>query len=66
MKKVLVTIYVHPEYYPPTLNAINELSLIFDEVVVVTRNLAASKWKFPENVSLKEEGALLGLKESMA
>ena len=50
MKKVLVTIYVHPEYYPPTLNAINELSLIFDEVVVVTRNLAASKWKFPENV----------------
>ncbi|HIA35158.1 MAG TPA: hypothetical protein EYN89_00105, partial [Flavobacteriales bacterium] len=65
MKKVLVTIYVHPEYYPPTLNAINELSLIFDEVVVVTRNLAASKWKFPENVSLKEEGALLGLKESM-
>jgi len=65
MKKALVAIYVHPEYYPPTLNAISELSLIFDEVIVVTRNLASSKWKFPHNVSLREEGELLSLEESL-
>jgi len=64
MKKILVTIYLHPEYYPPTLNAIHEFSLIADEVIVVTRNMILNE-KFPENVVMKLSGNYISLTDSM-
>ena len=47
---ITVLIYAHPELYPPTLSAIEELSQIADTIDVVTRNMLASKWEYPKNV----------------
>ena len=57
--------HIHPKYYPPTLFAINEFSKIAGEVTVITRNLANSEWKFPENVNVKTSGKYISLEESM-
>ena len=50
IKHITVLIYAHPELYPPTLSAIEELSQIADTIDVVTRNMLASKWEYPKNV----------------
>jgi hypothetical protein len=56
-KKIfMVAIYSHPEYYPPTLNAIDQLSEIAESIIVVTRNNKFSSWEFPENVELHVTG----------
>ena len=47
---ITVLIYAHPELYPPTLSAIEELSQIADTIDVVTRNMLTSKWEYPSNV----------------
>ena len=39
MKIVLVSIYIDPEFYPPTKNAIIELAKVSQKVIVLTRNL---------------------------
>ncbi|MFY7964869.1 MAG: hypothetical protein ACOVO1_08225, partial [Chitinophagaceae bacterium] len=38
MKRAVVSIYFHPEYYPPTINAINCLAQMYEEVIVITNN----------------------------
>ena len=48
---VLVT-YAHPDYYPPTLNAIETLSGLYDKVYLVHRNLKGLGWEYPANVEL--------------
>ena len=50
IKHITILIYAHPELYPPTLSAIEELSQIADTIDVVTRNMLASKWEYPKNV----------------
>jgi len=50
---IVLTIYVHPDYYPPTLNAIAELSKSADRVIVVTQKLHSSDWVFPKNVEIQ-------------
>jgi hypothetical protein len=50
IKHITILIYAHPELYPPTLSAIEELSQITDTIDVVTRNMLASKWEYPKNV----------------
>ena len=47
---ITVLIYPHPELYPPTLSAIEELSQITDTIDVVTRKMLISKWEYPKNV----------------
>lgn len=54
MKKtynLLVGIYFHPEAYPPTLNAIGELSDCFDQIMVIHRPHLENKWVYPANVA---------------
>jgi glycosyltransferase involved in cell wall biosynthesis len=55
-RRVIVSIYIHPEFYPPTINAILCLSEVCEEVVVVTRNNSLVQFPFPENVSLIKTG----------
>ena len=50
IKHITILIYPHPELYPPTLSAIEELSQITDTIDVVTRNMLDSKWEYPKNV----------------
>jgi len=64
-KKILVAIYIHPEYYPPTLNAITEFAKYADSVIVVTRNLVDPEWNFPANTILKLSGTRTSLQDTM-
>jgi glycosyltransferase involved in cell wall biosynthesis len=64
MSRIIVSIYVHPEFYPPTLNAIINLSSIYDEVVVLTRNNIETNFPFPVNVKIKSLGKRIGVIES--
>jgi len=50
--KVLVLNYTHPEGYPPTFNAINNLSKHFDDVYVLSTDTLDTKWKYDNNVIL--------------
>ena len=46
----MVAIYVDPDFYPPTINAILNLAECFKEVIVISRNNAADNFHYPENV----------------
>ncbi len=58
MKKgtVLAFIYGHPENYPPTLHAIEQLALHFEKVWVVFRPNRSLAWSYPSNVQLLPAG----------
>jgi glycosyltransferase involved in cell wall biosynthesis len=51
-KTLLVVIYSHPEYYPPTLSALENLSSLYENIYVLHRNLHGFNWKYPSNVHL--------------
>lgn len=50
--KALVLNYTHPEGYPPTFNAINNLSKNTKKVIVLSTNTLETKWKYDNNVEL--------------
>jgi hypothetical protein len=58
-RSLVAGIYFHPEAYPPTLNALAELADSFDNISVVYRNHAVSKWTYPGNVTLIPSGKLV-------
>lgn len=60
--KILCVSYIHPEYYPPTLNAIGELSKIFDSVLVLFRAHKKNEWIYAPNVKLTVSGKSTNLK----
>ena len=62
--KVLVSIYIHPEFYPPTLNAILNFAEAADEVFIITRNVFKGDFPFPKNVKIITSGSYLSIKES--
>ena len=65
MRTVLVSIYIDPEFYPPTKNAIFELAKTYEKVFVLTRNLyAQEKNDYPENVELVKSGKFSTVQES--
>lgn len=65
MKRFLVSIYIDPEFYPPTKNAILELSNQVDEVYVLTRNLfIADSTAYPKNVRFTRIGSYTTVQES--
>ena len=49
MNAILIIVYNHPEGFPPTLNAINELSKIARNVTVIGRNTDYETWPYPAN-----------------
>jgi hypothetical protein len=61
---VIVTLYSHPEYYPPTLNLITELSFKFDNIAVVSRNVLKSTWLYPSNVKLYFIGKYIPIRQT--
>ncbi|MDQ3846999.1 MAG: hypothetical protein M3342_23740 [Bacteroidota bacterium] len=54
--KVLIAIYSHPEFYPPTLNAIDEISKTAQEIFILSRNIKATEWKYPAQVKIRLSG----------
>lgn len=61
---IVIGVFSHPEFYPPTLNAIQELSKIFDNVYVLSRNVLVSEWDYPSNVKLVASGKYCTIRES--
>jgi hypothetical protein len=62
--RIVVGIYYDPDYYPPTINAILNLSLKCRELVVVTRNHASENFPYPENVKLIKLGNQMSVIET--
>ena len=62
---IVLSIYVHHEYFPPTLHAISNLACHADSITVITRNIAEPNWKFPDNVQVKISGEKMTLEQSM-
>lgn len=56
LKKAVVAIYIHPDYYPPTINAINCLADEYEEVVVVTNNSSHDDFFIGNNVRFIKVG----------
>ena len=59
LKRVVVSIYLHPEYFPPTINAINSLSEICEELVVVTNNNSKDDFFIGNNIKFVKLGQYL-------
>ncbi len=54
MEKILIiAIYSHPEYYPPTLNLIEHISDKYEKILVLHRNIFGFNWIYPSNVKLQ-------------
>lgn len=56
---LIIGIYFHPEAYPPTLNAIGELSDCFNHVTIVHRPHLKGSWNYPSNVQAISSGAFI-------
>jgi len=63
-KALVIAIYSHPEYYPPTLNAIEILASHYSDIYVIHRNITGFDWQYPANVKLIHSGDLLPIREA--
>ena len=61
---IIIAVYSHPEFYPPTLNAIQELSKQFDTVFVLSRNVLKSEWDYPPNIQLIKSGKFRTIRDT--
>jgi glycosyltransferase involved in cell wall biosynthesis len=57
--KLVVALYYHPEVFPPTLNAVSELSKCFGEITLVFRPHIRGTWQYPSNVKQNPSGSLI-------
>lgn len=53
---LLAVIYSHPEAYPPTLNALGELSGMFAKVSVLFRPILPTEWEYASKIELRPSG----------
>lgn len=64
--KFLVAVYSHPEYYPPTLNALDCLSRneSIEEISIVFRNVKQTEKTYDIKISLKTSGKFKTIRDS--
>ena len=64
-KNIVIAIYSPPEYYPPTLNAIEYLADVYDHLYIIHRNYdEAFDWVYPPNVSLISSGKKINVRDA--
>lgn len=63
LKRVVVAIYTDPDFYPPTISAILNLALAYEEVIVISRNNSQADYPYPPNVHLKKIGSFCTVRE---
>ena len=63
IKRVVIAIYIDPDFYPPTINAILNLAERCEEVIVISRNNTLKDFAYPDNVYLKKIGPLRSVRE---
>ncbi len=56
LDRVVVAIYIHPDYYPPTINAVNCLATLYKEVIIVTGNNCKDDYFIGDNIKVKKIG----------
>lgn len=61
---LVIAIYSHPDYYPPTLNAVECLAQVYEKVYIVHRNITGFSWKYPDNVELLKTGESINVREA--
>ena len=60
---IVAAIYYHPEAFPPTLNAIGELSQIFNRVYLLHRPHLKGNWEYGDNVELIPSGRYITIQD---
>jgi glycosyltransferase involved in cell wall biosynthesis len=53
---LVIAIYSHPEYYPPTLSALENLSPLYESIYLLHGITKGFDWKYPDNVTLVGSG----------
>lgn len=61
--RAVVAIYIDPDFYPPTINAILNLAEVYEEVIVISRNNTNGDYPFPSNVQLEKIGKKVTVRE---
>lgn len=56
---LVIGIYYHPEVFPPTLNAVNELTDCFNSISIIYRPNLKGTWKYPANVKVIPSGSFI-------
>lgn len=64
LNRVVVAIYIDPDFYPPTINGILNMAPDTKELIVVTRNNSKDDFPFPGNVKLLKKGPLMTVRAS--
>jgi glycosyltransferase involved in cell wall biosynthesis len=64
MDNILIIVYNHPEGFPPTLNAVDELSKIASTLVMVGRNTGLETWTYPSNCKVYYSGDYIEIRKS--
>lgn len=65
-ERMVAAIYIDPDFYPPTINAMLNLSELCRRLVVVTRNQAVLDFPFPSHVELVKLGCYRTVLETEA
>lgn len=63
--RIVVSIYNPPEYYPPTLYAVELLAKKAESLIIVTRNITCKSYSYPPNVEVIRVGESLTMDEAM-
>ncbi len=64
IKRIVACIYIDPDFYPPTINAVINLSSTCEELIIVTRNHSKLDFPYPGNVKLVKLGNQMSVLES--
>jgi glycosyltransferase involved in cell wall biosynthesis len=64
-KNLVIALYSPPDYYPPTLSAVEALSAEYENIYIIYRNYDGTfDWKYPGNVYLVPTGKRIGVREA--
>lgn len=57
--RIVISIYIHPDFYPPTINAINNLAEHCNELIVITRNNCKEDFPTGDNITFIKIGSYI-------
>lgn len=63
IKRAVVAIYIDPDFFPPTINAILNLAASCQEVIVISRNNSTTNYPYPTNVHQKKIGKVCTVRD---
>ncbi len=61
--KIVVALYSHIEFYPPSINAVQSLSKSFDKIVVVCNNVLKNEFPYHSNIEILSLGSFMPIRQ---